>query len=296
MPSLPQDQKSIYYPFLLLSVLTLGILSCSESPEPSTPPTTNPPVTVDPPGTGNPPITLGETFDELQGAWKLDHVSFQAEYRMSARKSGEFFDPFIEFLKDSTFLIIDAEENGFRGKYRLNEDEIELTGFGTIEDYSLATGKLIATIKKSDTGESVDIEAIKVAEAEIDEKTRKLMGEWYMVEEIGGNLFLGKDVTLYSKSGDPIIQGVIESVLVGFMPSGINYNMALIGGKLYMNELLYWKWKPNSDEIFIYEKKDQAPNDNSEGILIDQLSEENFNWYELWEGQEKYSAVFKRKL
>ncbi|GAB3224051.1 hypothetical protein J0A67_09885 [Algoriphagus aestuariicola] len=268
----------IFY-FLLIASLTIG---CSESPEPSTLP--------------NPTTSLDQVFSELQGTWGLGEVTFTAEYRIKAKTSGEYFDPFIEFLADSTFLIIDAAENGYRGKYTVNEDQIDLEGFGSLDGYSVENDKLTATIKKTESGESFEIDAVKIDLSVIDEKTKKLMGEWYMVEEIGGSLFLGQEITVHNRKGEPIDEGVIESILIGFMPSGVNYNMFLVNGKLYMNELLYWKWKPSSDEIFIYGEKDQAPNDNSEGILIDELSEEGFTMYEIWEGEDISGFFFERKL
>ncbi|GAA0878120.1 hypothetical protein GCM10009119_10880 [Algoriphagus jejuensis] len=137
---------------------------------------------------------------------------------------------------------------------------------------------------------------LRIEPTYIDEKTKMLVGEWYMVEEIGDNLFFAQEVTQYNGNEEPIVEGLIESILVGFMPSGVNHNMALINGTLYMNELLYWKWKPNSNEIFIYGQKDQAPDDSSEGILIDELTGQGFTWYEVWEGDDISGSVFKRKL
>ncbi len=178
----------------------------------------------------------------------------------------------------------------------MTEEKIDLEGFGSLENYSLEEDKLTATIKKTESGESFEIDALRIELSDFDEKTKKLMGEWYMVEEIGSNLFLDQQITVHNRKGEPIDEGVIESILIGFMPSGVNYNMFLVNGKLYMNELLYWKWKPNSDEIFIYGEKDQALNDDSEGILIDELSEEGFTMYEVWEGEDISGFVFESKL
>ena len=63
-----------------------------------------------------------------------------------------------------------------------------------------------------------------------------------------------------------------------------------------MNRFLYGEWKPDSDEIFIFTQKDQVPNDDSEGILIDELSEEGFTMYEVWEGEDISGFVFKRTV
>src|SRR5690554_3801412 len=170
--------------FALITICSCTF-SCTDDPDPATPATPNQPLVENPPINDNPAPTLDEIFDDIQGAWELKNIGFSSEFGANARTKGEFFDPFIEFLKDSTFLIIDSNENGFRGKYKLKEDVIELLGFGTIEDYSVENDRLIPTIKKEMGEESFNIEATKVAEPDIiDEKTEKLVGEWYMVEEI----------------------------------------------------------------------------------------------------------------
>lgn len=278
MPTFKQRLVQVTIRFFVFSLIVSLIFSCTDSPEP-----------------GPPSTLLDKTFERLQGVGELNDVSFDPDLRKGARKSGEFFDPFIEFLRDSTFLIIDAKENGFRGKYLLKEDEIELTGFGIIEDYSLEEGKLIATIRKSGTGEVFRIESIKFTIPPIEERTEMLMGEWHLVEVLGDPRYLDQVIKLYNTKKELIAEGKLEGVLIGFTPSGVYYNMLKIKGKLYMNELLYWKWKLNSSSILIYGRKNNPPSDSSAGLLIENLTKNEFTWYE---GDEPDNSgwKFRRKL
>lgn len=203
-----------------------------------------------------PPVETNSLYKTVQGKWIVGTQSGRVKPINTSLKIQEAKDlTSIEFLSDSTYIIVSGDEV-FTGTFTATDTtSINLTGFGALSEIKIAGEKM--NFKLSYQGNYIAISANKAATITLTETTKLLCKRWLIAKEEYGD-------TLYENSYNA------DKLIVLFSSSGTYLVQSLLKDSLLSADISNWQWHPTQANTFLYWWDDNE--DDKMPVVIDELT------------------------
>ncbi|UYQ94326.1 hypothetical protein MKQ68_04375 [Chitinophaga horti] len=225
-------------------------------------------------------------YTKVQGKWLFgEEVIIPTGKKAADSKSGLFgkrgnaqgkeasaIVSFVEFLSDSTFLVVDAMGATFKGSFTAKDSTtIDLKDFGTISGISFTEGKINFKLTYKD--QQIVVAANKAPQIAADDRNKLICRTWYLTkEEDGGDAFEGDAV--YDDNGEIIgYENVPDSITFQATLSGTYMIQFFANKQLLDADVANWKWHASAN-TFQYWWGNQEPSEDENLVIIRELTKD----------------------
>lgn len=221
-----------------------------------------------------PPEPEKTLFEVILGKWEFNNTSSRKSggATVSNKNQGERIAVAIEFLNDSTYMLLFSNGDVIDGKFSLADSTtIDLTGLGTLSDLSISDSMSSFKLSTPEWG-VLSITALKAEEIPESVNTTLLCRTWKLDSTVAG------PATFFSQGGDGYLQ-----IKLMFSKSGTYFLRQFSPDTLHRAESTSWRWhstKPNT-YVFSWEGEDKE-------VTIKELTETSLKMEDEWIYYEYY--------
>ncbi|HTN05918.1 hypothetical protein [Agriterribacter sp.] len=164
----------------------------------------------------------------------------------------------IEFLSDSTYIVVMSGNEVLTGKYNVSDSAvIDLSGFGHLSEIKIAGNAM--DFKLSSNGTVIVISANKAETIPLTDNTRLLCRNWYLTRAESGEEVYGEG------------PGAPDKITILFSAAGTYLVQFSSDDTLHSAEIANWKWHPTLSNTFVFWWYDE-PADEDAFVSITELS------------------------
>lgn len=207
------------------------------------------------------PIEGNPLFSSIQGKWKVSGITERKQNSQSFVSLKEMGKPqpvSIEFLSDTTYVILMADETVYTGHFNITDSTmIDLSKFGTLTEIKVTTSSM--NFKLSFGNNTISVSTNKAAEIPATDNTKLICKNWLLTTQESG-----QESYDYADSGT-------ERITILFSKAGTYLVQYLGKDTIYSAEADNWKWHSSLPNAFDYWSDDEPEDVGT--VNITELSE-----------------------
>nr|WP_121271678.1 hypothetical protein [Pedobacter schmidteae] len=219
--------------------------------------------------------------DVLPSAGKFARTSYTANV---VAKTG-----FIEFLKNNTYLVYDADGNYFTGTFDVRDGQtIDLAGFGTINEIKFTQEKIDFIVNYTAQNKKLTISANRAVSIPLTERTELLTGKIWSVtgEEKGQATFFNAPIDIQnSQDGSILLTSWVDKITFLFSSSGTYSIHFYYQNKLLAVNMFNWKWHSTDANKLVYWGYSETV-DEDQFEVIREITKDVLRWSNFDDGKE----------
>ncbi len=196
---------------------------------------------------------------------------------------------FIEFLKNNTYLIYDAEGNYFTGTFNVRDGQtIDLAEFGTINEIKFTQEKIDFIANYTAQNKKLIISANRAVSIPLTDKTTLLTGKIWSVtgEEKGQETFFNAPIDIQNpKDGSILMTSWVDKITFLFSSSGTYSIHFYYKNKLLAVNMFNWKWHSTDANKLVYWGYSETV-DEDQFEVIREITKDVLRWSNFDDGKE----------